>query len=120
MSEDSNVCAVCGGLKGPVTREFLDHLLCSAPYTNPLFFRACSCHPEPAEKHDGDLGHNTTAFYSDEKYITDNGESFFNREVCLSDKMRHICLIPKEALSLLAWLTQERGELQRLAKEQGQ
>ena len=43
MSIDmSNVCGVCGGLKGPATREFVDHFLLYSkvePGENPIILQ---------------------------------------------------------------------------------
>jgi hypothetical protein len=65
----------------------------------------------------GDLGHNATVYYRDSEYITNEGEPFYCEEVSISDKTKYITLIPKEALSLLKWLEQEKPKLERLAKE---
>ncbi len=65
----------------------------------------------------GDLGHNATVYYDDDPYSTSDGESFTVRSVMLSDKMRQVALVPKEALALLAWLQQEEETLKALAKE---
>lgn len=67
--------------------------------------------------HDGDLGHNSVVWYEDMKYIGDDGSSFYCEEVRISDKTHCVTLIPKEALSLLDWLQQERSTLERLVKE---
>ncbi len=68
--------------------------------------------------HNGDLGHNASVAYIDDRYEDDDGESFFLESISISDKMRHVVLIPLEALSLLGWLQQEREHLQQLVKEQ--
>lgn len=120
MSEENNVCAICGGLKGPVTREFLDHLLRSAPYTNPLFFRACTCKPEPAQKHDGKLDEQGNRRV---RIMGDDGEEFRGkRDVLIANGKLDdgIVLKPNQFLSLMDWGDQNRDELQRLAKEQEQ
>jgi hypothetical protein len=68
--------------------------------------------------HDGDLGHNATVMYVNSLYSTSGGEPFTLEEVSISDKMRHVLLTPKEALSLLDWLKQEELNLHRLTREQ--
>lgn len=68
--------------------------------------------------HDGDLGHNATVKYVNSLYSSSDGEPYTLEEVSISDKMRHVLLTPKEALSLLAWLKQEELNLHRLAREQ--
>lgn len=133
-----NICERCGGNKSMV----IDYTVATpyptaytvtsgAPLTVNLGFpftvsaaapaqwattTPCTCSPEP--KHDGNLGHNSTVFYEDDPYMTSTGETFYVKSVMLSDKIRHLALIPKEALSLLAWLEQERLTLEQLAKEQ--
>lgn len=62
--------------------------------------------PEPAPKHDGNLGDGEFVRYH---YFTDHTAKI----VCDSGE-----LTPAQALSLLAWLKQKEAELQRLAKEQ--
>jgi len=71
-----------------------------------------------ATKHNGDLGHNTMVSYDHCDYLSNDGEYFSFEEVLLSDKMRYFSLTAKEALSLLAWLQQEREKLKQLVKEQ--
>lgn len=68
-------------------------------------------------KHDGDLGHNAMVSYGDCRYSTQDGEIFFNEEVLISDKTRHVYLTAGEALSLLTWLQQEKTKLEQLAEE---
>lgn len=74
----------------------------------------------PKVKHDGNLQHNASVFYEDKLYIRGDGSHFYNEEISISDKMSHVSLIPKEALSLLEWLQQEKPNLERLMKEQGE
>jgi hypothetical protein len=69
-------------------------------------------------KHDGNLGHNAVVWYEDMKYITEDGDVFYNKEINISDKMRWISLIPKEALSLLEWLKQEEPRLRKMIEDE--
>lgn len=116
MSEENNVCGICGGVKRvdwtisfeechPVEMRF-------DPASLAGNWRLCPGHPNPAQKHDGKLGEdayvnyyhypkNTLAPSTMVRVFTECGE-----------------LTPMESLSLLAWLKQEESELQRLAKEQ--
>ncbi len=70
------------------------------------------------KKHNGDLGHNAMVSFDECRYSTSDGDTFYFEEVLISDQMRHIFLTPKEALSLLDWLLQEKPKLQRLVEEQ--
>jgi hypothetical protein len=121
MSEqESNVCAICGGmLRIDYTIEFrecMPHSISVEP--NQVVvpgMRLCPGHPEPAPKHDGKLDEDGSAtVWYDNIYSHVRG--------VLIDDSRGVCayLEPKQSLSLLAWLEQERGELQRLAEEAGQ
>ena len=70
------------------------------------------------DKHDGNLGHNASVTFVDDVYVSDeDGHDFMVESVSISDKTRCVVLVPSEALSLLAWLEQERTKLELLSKE---
>ncbi len=121
MSNENNICEICGGVKRiEYTIGFVEgapHDMRVEPHELPVAWRMCFGHPEPAQKHDGDLGHNASVWIEDEQHITADGETFYTKYVKISDKVRCVGLIPKEALSLLAWLKQEEAELRRLSEE---
>lgn len=121
---ESNPCPQCGGQKTPIisisayqTNTTVPSYPMHAPTTHvwPTYIQFCCC-PQP--RHDGDLGHNATVWYEDVSYSSSTGPSFSCCEVAISDKMRHVYLIPSEALSLLRWLQQERPHLEQLVQEQ--
>lgn len=113
--QENNVCAICGGARRvnwtisfeecrPVEMRFDPASLADNG-------RLCAGHPEPAQRHDGRL---------DEDYQVCHGNGAWGFEVVVLEyKGTTQALIrPDAALSLLAWLQQEREALQRLAKEQ--
>lgn len=67
--------------------------------------------------HDGDLGHNSTVWYEDQRYICWDGSDFYAEEVRISDRTNCATLTPGEALSLLEWLQQEKSKLQQLQSD---
>lgn len=76
---------------------------------------------EPAQKHDGGLdekGHETVSYGKVYVGMGMNGKSLFVDGVHLDSLDESVHMRPKQALSLLAWLQQEKPELERLAKEQ--
>lgn len=84
----------------------------------------CTCSPEP--KHDGKLDEDDdgcTVSFDDNAHL-DKGYGCC-RGVRIAGKYAigngedEVTLSPKKALSLLAWLEQERETLEQLAKEQG-
>lgn len=99
MSTEFNLCPKCGGVKSLKQPEHTRRVRTSV-------FRACTCKTEPAQKHDGKLGKDSKA------HINQSGL------VVVEEYDEVAYLYPTEALSLLAWLTQERETLERLAKEQ--
>lgn len=101
MSTEFNLCPKCGGVKSLKQPE-------QTGWVRTSTFKACSCQTE--SKHEGKI----SDFY--EAHITSHQRMvFIGNGGHLND---HIELTPAQALSLLAWLIQERETLQRLAKEQ--
>mgnify|MGYP003622941563 CR=1 FL=1 len=112
---ENTICKQCGGYTSYTSDETFVKLPARV-----VLLSLCPGHPEPAKgSHDGDLGHNATVYYDDDPYSTADGETFYVRSVMISAKMRHIALLPKEALSLLAWLQSERVTLEKLVNEEG-
>ena len=113
MSENT-ICEQCGGY----TYYTSDGAFMKLP-ARVVLLSLCPGHPESAKgSHSGDLGHNSTVYYDDDPYSTTEGETFYVRSVMISDKMRKIALLPKEALSLLTWLQSERVTLEKLVSEE--
>lgn len=115
MSEESNVCKICGGYKrldpGMIKQTGDARLL------GPI--KLCPGHPEPAQKHNGRLdekGDYTVEIWNEKGHTTVDIDE--NISSWLKDDPDHVELTPKQALSLLDWLTQKKPELERLAKEQ--
>jgi hypothetical protein len=122
----SNTCERCGGAKlawykgetvtgGPWTevvgdiRTFTsDHTTpapISAGYT-PSIPKLCNCPPEQS-KHDGQLSeYCSISMRNDKKFVL------------IEEDYQCMAFNPQEALSLLAWLQQERETLEQWAKEQ--
>lgn len=120
MSTEYNLCPKCGGVTSLKRPEHSMRVSTGV-------FRPCTCKPEPVQKHDGKLDkravhddYHATATIQDDYGLCDGSklvEVAGGRGDCENSR---VLLEPAQALSLLAWLTQERGELQRLAKEQEQ
>lgn len=122
MSEhESTICAICGGYTSQViirrlpaaNSEGIPYPLADVP---PI--RLCPGHPEPVQKHDGRLDKDgDTKVQYGAAYPGERG--IYVLDMIDDDPKHHsVYLGPAQALSLLTWLEQERGELQRLAKEQ--
>lgn len=112
---DNNVCETCGGYKTIWYK--VDLVMKGGPEqtvvpsqgvltTTP--FNLCPGHPEPAPKHDGQLDkeEDSRVYYNYKREI-----------VVLAGGSSPSFLTPKEALSLLAWLLQEKEALERWIKE---
>lgn len=144
MSNESERCEVCGGYKTIwykveiVTKDMLEQTkqvqgLLSPPATSP--FTICHGHPEPmsncptcggplnanhlwcpgahSEGHDGWLDRGKVCQVG---YVQgDQSVTIVNHVEWEDDRIK---LTFKQSLSLLAWLTQEKETLERLAKEQ--
>lgn len=89
---DIPLCPQCGKAKEPHVR-----------------FGECKC-GKPVKKHDGEL--------SKSGAHVEYAQGFSCTIVQLSEQGETWHLFPSEALSLLAWLQQEKSTLERLAKEQ--
>ena len=126
MSEENNVCEICGGwLRIAYTIEFrkcTPHSISVDPNPAPAPFKLCPGHPEPVEKHDGNLDESTDyhAFVeTQENYgLCDGSKLVVVRGGHGDCESSCILLNPEQALSLRDWLIQESPELERLAKEQ--
>lgn len=115
MSEqESSSCGICGGWKRIAYtiefRECVPHSISVDPNTVIAPFKLCPGHREPAQKQDygGKL---------DEQ--GDYTASLWSNGVDIDRPSQHVELSPAQALSLLAWLEQNREKLQQMAKEQG-
>jgi len=64
------------------------------------------------------LGHNANVAYRSILYSCEDGSTFCNDEVSISDRMNCTTIIAKEALNLLEWLQQEKPKLEKMAKEE--
>lgn len=104
--QESNICEICGG---PLQAN---HLWCPGPHSE----------DEPTPKHDGKLDKDgwsdveITEIWScvQDKY----GQGVRVGSLGCENESMRVELDPAQALSLLAWLSQEKNELERLAKEQ--
>lgn len=141
---ENNICAICGGIKrlmpsmitqvgesrllGPVrfcsghSEQHPPHKYCPkcdqwrdldgkdcGRCGTTLVLKRLNEHPGPAEKHNGRLDD------EDDHAVVRIDEY---PHIHIADNYHEaICLTPKQALSLLDWLLQERDELTRLAKE---
>lgn len=130
MSEqESNVCTICGGTKRvdwtisfeecrPVEMRF-------DPATLAGNWRLCPGHPEPEQKHNGNLDdrpqhddYHASVEIQEDWGLCDGSkivEIYGGRGDCENCR---VLLEPVQALSLLVWLKQEIPELERLTKEQ--
>lgn len=122
MSEESNVCAICGGVKRvdwtisfeechPVEMRF-------DPASLVGDWRLCPGHPTPAQQHDGflDEKHEYEVSYWQKESKTP--KIYIEETDMVKDEPEFVAISPAQALSLLAWLKQEEAEIQRLPKEQ--
>lgn len=104
----SNTCEQCGGQRTvyyKIEPVYGNNYTSAALAISPSTMKLCMC-PVPRPKHDGKLDeHDEMEVRLDGKYVR------------LEEPWREILLNPKQALSLLAWLTQERETLERLAEE---
>lgn len=108
------LCPTCGGIND--ARQYALLRLASgvcffAPY------KKCDCpsEPESALKHDGKL--DAYGYVKIDEYPSVEIASRGDEETTLS-YYETVHLTPTQALSLLAWLQQERETLERLVKEQ--
>lgn len=119
MSEqESNVCEICGGVK---RIEYVigfeegrpRDMRVESPSLLEGEWRLCPGHPEPAQKHDGRLDEDYQVYQSNGAWGVE-GMILEYKGTCRA------IIRPAQALSLLAWLEQNREELRRLAKEQAE
>jgi hypothetical protein len=116
MSSD-NICVQCGGI---VRIEYTIGFEQCRPRDmrvnldnkpdRPL--RLCAGHPEPAPKHDGKLDDE-----GQHKVSQSYGAWGFEGVILEYEGHTAAMLNPKKALSLLAWLTQEKAALEELVEE---
>ena len=123
MSEESNICTICGGVKRvdwtisfeqchPVEMHF-------DPASLAGDWRLCPGHPEPAQKHDGRLDEEGNAIVEiDPRALVVISNQHETPDMFIGKSHESVYLTFEQALSLLVWLKQEEAELQRLAKEQ--
>ena len=118
--EENNTCPTCGGAKMvryeveiiyPGTRPKVNPVPSTAP------FKLCTC-PLPKPKHDGKLdpdGDYTVRIWNGKGlpfvHIEGPGVNGYTSEDMAQ-------LTPKQALSLLDWLSQNRAKLEDLAREE--
>ncbi len=127
--EPSNICPQCGGVINIFyTIEFLEcrpRSIRVDPQPMPSStWTLCPGHPEPAVKHDGNLDGRGQMDYLHASvehrtwYGADEIEAVSISGGYGDIENSHVVLDPKQALSLLIWLTQEKPTLEKLAKEQ--
>ena len=119
MSEIPNICSHCGGQK---VLYYQIEPVYSNGYTSGRLsvssssMRLCTC-PIEREKHDGKLSSQEgSAVCYHNAYGGRNGIRIAGRYA--DGYHDDVILMPDEALSLLAWLKQEQGTLERLVEEQ--
>lgn len=111
MMNEYTLCPKCGGVKSLKQPEHNMRVSTSV-------FRACSCPSESAPKHDGWLGPKAEGLAP---FVSHNTDPWIQKPVVRIEHANRpsMDLAPHQALSLLAWLLQEKPELERLSKEQG-
>ena len=122
MSEqEKNICPRCGGVKRV---EYVIIFVDGVPYEMRIDaqdlptetgWHLCPGHPEPAQRHDGNLNTEST---HNVYYNNFGGVAIHANDAAPDTSVTWMSA--SEALSLLAWLQQERDALARLAKEQEQ
>lgn len=107
-----DLCPKCGGVKSLKQPEHTGRVHTGT-------FKACVCKPEPAQKHDGNLGQGDTVGYDRYHRRPVHVQlQVGSDDIVMVPDLGEIAIAPHKALSLLAWLQQEKPELERLAKEQ--
>lgn len=125
MSEESNVCAICGGMKrieyviGFEEGRPHDMRVESPSLLPEGGWRLCPGHPEPVTAHDGFLDEKREYEVSWWQKQSEAPRIYIEETSTVKDEPEFVGITPAQALSLLAWLKQEEPELQRLAKAGG-
>lgn len=121
MSEESNVCKICGGVKRvnwtisfeechPVEMHFDPAALAGD-------WHLCPGHPGLATKHDGFLDEKHEYEVSWWQRDSAMPRVYIEETSTMKEEPEFVGISPAQALSLLAWLRQEEAELRRLAGE---
>ncbi len=119
----NNICEQCGGfLRIEYTIGFEQCQPKDMRYDlkvndNENAFSLCPGHPEPTSKHDGKLGNNDNVYFV--QYMLKQRPLYASVWIGRDTELRQdeIWLSPEQALSLLEWLQQERGMLEKMVKE---
>lgn len=114
--EDNDLCPLCGGVMASITHA----IEAGGSRTEPLITSGHLCYGHPApQQHDGKLeGSNTyTVEHIFGLYMPDVASIKIGHDEVSNDE---VWLSPRQALSLLDWLLQEKPTLERLAKEQAE
>lgn len=120
MTEQSNICEICGGIKNLVylveaVPKDAPPVTLSAP--SKPWGHLCYGHPKGAPKHDGKLGDDCDVYLGTLRRYP-SGRQEHRPGITISGYDDGICLTPKQAISLLSWLEQNKAELTALAEQE--
>jgi hypothetical protein len=112
MTEQSNICEICGGVKSfyeEVKPDDVSQKISTIIGPKKL----CYGHPKGAPKHDGKLGDDSTV-----RLGTTRGQAITLSGYDELNFQARIGLDAKQAISLLSWLEQNKPELIALAEQE--